>query len=68
MKFTTEEVDKYLGILGWVGVATNSRSSADRARALGWRSSGTKGTVIDSIEGQVEIILALEKAEEQEFI
>ena len=60
-QFTPEEVEKYLGPAGWISIGSNSRSSADRAKALGWKPSGKKGTVIDSIAEEVETLLAEEK-------
>ena len=60
-QFTPEEVEKYLGPAGWVFIGSNSRSRADRAKTLGWKPSGKKGTVIDSIAEEVETLLAEEK-------
>lgn len=55
VQYTTEEVNEYLGKVGWVFLASNSRSKSDRARELGWRP--TRGTIFDSIEAEVEVIL-----------
>lgn len=64
VQFTAEEVDKFGGgLYGWLGIASNSRCKAERARALGWKPSGTRGTILDSIESEVEFILAQKKQE-----
>ena len=57
-KYTTEEVDQYFGMLGWVFIASNSRSRADRARKLGWKVDGSNGSILDCIGGEIEAILA----------
>lgn len=60
VQFTPEEVLQYLGeLFGWVAIASNSRCKSDRARALGWKA--TRGTVFDSIEKEVEVILNEQK-------
>jgi len=57
VQFKPEEVDKYLGSYGWQGIASNSRCKADRARALGWKPSGTRGTIFDNIKAEVQAVL-----------
>jgi len=57
-KYTTEEVDQYFGTLGWVFIASNSRSRADRARKLGWKIDGLNGSILDCIGAEIDVILA----------
>ncbi len=61
-KYTTEEVDKYFGMIGWIGIGSNSRSSADKARKLGWKPKAGRISVFDSIEKEVEVILDIKPA------
>jgi len=61
-KYTTEEVDKYFGMIGWIGIGSNSCSSADKARKLGWKPKNERINVFDSITQEVEVMLDIKPA------
>lgn len=62
VQWTTEEVNEHLGQYGWLAIASNSRCKSDRARALGWKPTGTRGSVFDSIEAEVDYVLNEQQA------
>ncbi len=59
-EFTTEEVDNLFGNFGWVGVASNARSTSNRARQLGWKADPRNPGVLDTIADEVKAILEKE--------
>jgi len=61
VEFTPDQVEEYLGKSGLSVIGENSRCRADRARELGWKASGKKGTIYDCIKEDVEFILNEEK-------
>jgi len=62
VEFKPEEVDVYLSHHAWWSIGANSRSRAERARALGWKPSSKKQSAFESIGPEVETILAAEQA------
>jgi len=52
--FTAEEAQKYFGG-PWLG--SNTRSKAERARALGWKPTKTTKELLESIKPEVEAIV-----------
>lgn len=56
--FTKEEIDKYFGVYANPGFGSNSRATANRSRAIGWRPKYTTKDMLASIKAEVEASLA----------
>jgi len=59
-EFTPEEVEKIFGKFGWTGLGSNSRSTANRARQLGWKADPTNPGVLDTIADEVKFYIEKE--------
>ena len=62
VQFKSGEVEQLIGWWANFVFGGNSRSCSDRARQLGWKASGERGNVLDSVKEEVEVILANQKA------
>jgi len=56
-EFTQEEIDDIFGDMAWHALGSNSRSKADRARQLGFKSDERNPSVFDTIADEVKAIL-----------
>ncbi len=59
-QFTVEEVESLFGNFGWTGISSNSRSTANRARQLGWKADPRNPSILETIEEEVKFILEKE--------